>query len=283
MRPVYLVTCLLLGCTFEPGQWFATLKPSLTAAYVVRPDRDAGAGWQKLSNDYEVRISDLRVEVGELGLLASSGGGGTAKLDPSKPPPGYTLCHNGHCHHVDGRLVPYAEIEAELAGGGGASGLQTVVSFPVEGVLGLVPPVERALSCKPSCNLDRTTIVRATARLASVTVEGAVRDARSPSRLAAELPFRWQLRASGDGGAPGPALDAELDLPADHKHPPLVTLQFRLALAASLFDGVEFAGAPAAAGIVELSASGSPAAEQRLLQNLREETVLTASISRNDH
>ena len=40
------------------------------------------------------------------------------RLRPGKPPPGYTLCHNGHCHHPSGRLVPYAEIEAELAGGG---------------------------------------------------------------------------------------------------------------------------------------------------------------------
>jgi len=279
VRPYLIAACLLAGCTFEPGQWFATLRPNLTAAYLSRPDREAGQGWQKLSNDYQVKISDVRAGLGELGLLASSAGGGGGKFNPAKPPPGYSLCHNGHCHHQSGRLVPYAEIEAELAGGG--AGLRTVVSFPVEGVLELLRPAERPLPCKPSCNLDRLTIVRATVPLTSLAFEGVVRDARNPPRLAAEVPFRWQLRAQGDGGPPGPSLDAELNLPADHEHPPLVTLQFRFQLAASLFDGVEFGALAASSGALELS--GNPAAEERLLQNLREGPSLTATVSRNHH
>ena len=39
-----------------------------------------------------------------------------AGLDPAKPPAGYSLCHGGHCHADDGRLVDYAEVQTELLG-----------------------------------------------------------------------------------------------------------------------------------------------------------------------
>ena len=42
------------------------------------------------------------------------------------PPPGYSLCHGGHCHTTDGGIESYEEIEAKLAGGGAV----TVDSVP---------------------------------------------------------------------------------------------------------------------------------------------------------
>jgi hypothetical protein len=271
-----LLATLISGCTFEPGRWFATLEPSLNAAYLPRADRDAGEGWQRLSNDFQVRVTELHLELGEIALLAAAAPGGAVKLDPARPPPGYTLCHNGHCHHESGRLVPYAEIEAELAGGGDAIRTRAVVSLPVGGPLQLATPVERSLTCRPSCNLDRLTIVRATVPVRALSVAGLVRDARTPPRLPAESPFRWELAPGADAGAAGPppVLDAALDLPADHEHPPRVALRFQLALAASLFDGVELG---ALAG-----GAADPAAEARLLQNLREGAFLTASVNRDD-
>jgi hypothetical protein len=270
-RAAMLLLLFLGGCTFEPGRWFATLRPSLTAAYVARQDRDAGEGWQKLSTDYQIKITALRMELEPIALLASSGGGAT-RFDPANPPPGYTLCHNGHCHHESGRLVPYAEIEAELAGGG--VGLRAAVSLVVDGALQLVTPAERTLGCQPSCNLDRVAIVRASAPIRSMAIEALVRDGRVPARVPESM-WGWRLGpADGGATAAAPVLTAELDLPASERHPPDVALGLRLELTAGLFDGVDLA---AAAGGV-LAGPG----EERLLQNLREGSFLTASVHRND-
>ena len=136
-----IVAVLLAGCTFEAGGPFATLSASLRAGYVVPADRDAGDGWQRLSSDYQVRVTTVRLQLDDIQLLAA--GEGAASFDPSNPPAGYSLCHNGHCHSSDGRLVPYADIEAELAG---ASGGQTTpaVSLVVGEALDLTGPAERA-------------------------------------------------------------------------------------------------------------------------------------------
>lgn len=278
------IASVAVGCTFERGDWFANLTPTLTAAYVTRADRDAGAGWQKLSNDYQVRVATARLGVGEIGLIASSGGsGGGGKFDPAKPA-GYTLCHNGHCHSTDGRLVPYAEIEAGLGGGGGA-GLRAVVALSVEGALDLLAPDERMLPCKPSCNLDRVTVLRATGPVASLVIEGAIRDGRRPARLAAETPFRWELRSSAvDGGASGApsVIDAELNLPADEDHPPNVALRLEIQIDASLFDAVEFAQLAGSGGVLDLSGPTSQGAHERLRSNLGEAKFMTAAVSRGD-
>jgi hypothetical protein len=280
---VWLAACSSAACTFEAGNWFATLSPSLSAAYVPRADRNAADGpeWQKLSNDYQVRMVRATLQLDEVALLASSGEGGAGSFDPARPPPGYSLCHNGHCHASDGRLVPYAEIEAQLAGGRAAAALRPIVTFPVEGTLDLLMPSERPLSCKPSCNLDRATILRASAPLAAVSLEGAVRDGRDPPRLA-ETPFRWNLRAGADGGAPGPlpVVEAELNLPADQKNPPGVTALLRLELAAVLFDGIEFGAVIPVDGVLDLAAAPNRSAEEQLLENLGEGSFLAVSIFR---
>jgi hypothetical protein len=118
-------------------------------------------------------------------------------------------------------------------------------------------------------------MVRASAPLTSLVIEGMVRDVRVPPRLPAETPWRWEFRAAADGGVSSAALDAALDLPVDDRHRPVVALRLTLALGASLLDGVELSAA--SGGLL-----GGPA-EQRLLQNLREGTFLTATVTRTDH
>lgn len=253
---------LLVGCTFEPGEWFGTLQPSLASGYVARADRDAGDGWQKLSNDYQVKVTALEMTLGPVALLATAGEGPTG-FDPANPPPGYSLCHNGHCHAADGRLVSYQEIEAMVGGGGG---VRTVVSLPVDGTVGFLTPIERNLRCDPGCNLDRVTLIRATVPVTAMTVAGLVRDGRDPPRVPAGTPWRWQLAGAAL------SLETGLALPIDRGHPPVVGLRLVLSPSAALFDGVELS--ELAAGVI------SGAAEQRLLQNLREGNLLTAQISR---
>jgi hypothetical protein len=261
------LTAALAGCTFESGDWFATVTPSFQAAYVARADRDAGGGWQRLSSDYQVKVTNARLELSEIALLAATGGKSTS-FDPAHPPPGYTLCHNGHCHSTDGRLVPYAEIEAELAGGGSSSGLQAAMTLPVDGTLDLLAPAPRSLSCKPSCHLDQVTVLRASAPITTLVLEGLVRDGRMPGRFPGEMPFHWQVSSAIDAGsATPPPLEREMNLPADRDHAPQVRLDLRVELDATLFDGIDFSGPP-------------EAAEARLLANLKAGKYLLATASR---
>jgi hypothetical protein len=268
----------LAGCTLEPGGWFAALTPSLTARYLLRADRAVAPGWQKLSNDYEVSVTTAFLELGDIRLLAAGEGGGSTSFDPARPPPGYTLCHGGHCHSTDGRLVPYAEIEAALAGGGGG-GLQPVVTLSVGTALDLLTPAERPLACDPSCNLDRTRILRTIAPVTALVLEGTVRDGRQPPRLPA-TPFSWRLAGPADAGAvtPAPTMEAELDLPVDRTHRPRITLSLQLELAASVFDGVEFAALTAIGGRLDLASD--PLQQARALENLAGGPYLRAAVIR---
>ena len=102
-----------------------------------------------------------------------------------------------------------------------------------------------------------------------------VRDGRQPARIV-ETPFRWQLTGGGDTAAAPLTLEAELDLPLDRRHPPLVSVGLRVELGAAIFDGVDFAALPAAAGL-DLAP-----ADSRLRANLAEGRFLTATIARRD-
>jgi hypothetical protein len=277
MRPLALLLLAAGGCAFEPGGWFATVSPSLNAGYLTRADREAGGGWQKLNTDYQVSVRRASMRLGEIGLLATSGGGGPTTFDPAHPPPGYSLCHNGHCHSSDGRLVSYAEIQAQLGGGAGG-GLQPVITLAAPDALDLLAAAERPLTCEPSCNLDRTRIVRVRAPVQVLALEGKVRDGRTPPRLA-ETPFRWEIADP----ARAPLLETELDLSADRDHPPAVTLRLDLALGAALLDDVDFAALTPSAGTLDLTAPANPAADERILMNLAEQSLLSASISRGEN
>jgi hypothetical protein len=98
-------------------------------------DRQLPDGRFRTASEYLWRIDQFELEPDSLRLLMAAD---SSKLsfDPAKPPPGYTLCHGGHCHATDGRLVDYADIQAELLGesGGGAE-----VSLPLTSTLTLAP------------------------------------------------------------------------------------------------------------------------------------------------
>jgi hypothetical protein len=286
---------LVGGCAWGPGDPFAILEPSFTARYVLRADREvAGApGWQKLSSDYQVRITAARVRLTDMALLGSAGGGGGGggRFDPAKPPPGYTLCHNGHCHSEDGRLVPYAQVEAELAGGGaGASALATLVTLPVAGDWDLLAPAARVLECRPGCALDEAHLVRASAPVLALDLEGLVRDGRAPPRLAGEVRLVVRLAAAAGAGAGAgavgaaalPSAEGELDLPVDRNHPPRVALGLALEIGAAAFDGIDLGAAAITDGAIDLGDDRNQAARARLLKNLLEAKLLDVQVSRTD-
>jgi hypothetical protein len=217
------------GCAIGPGQPFAELDATLDARFTPEADRVAADGFVRLAGDVEIALDRFELDTTELVLLDLGGAGGA--FDPANPPPGYSLCHNGHCHAADGRLVSYEEIAAELAAGEGA---EQVVALPV-GRLALLEGTSRALDCAPSCELPRSLIAASRLPVTGVALAGRVRDRRAEPRFPGEQ--AWSATLTFD---PALALAGELDLPADRAHDPDVALTVRLAPGGAVFDAVDF-------------------------------------------
>ncbi|HWM84508.1 MAG TPA: hypothetical protein VNO33_01695 [Kofleriaceae bacterium] len=257
-----IITALLAlqagGCALGSGDWFAEITPTLAAEQVATPDRDAGDGWQRLNNDYQVRFTSARIDVQSIELLDLGGGGGAA-FDPASPPPGYSLCHNGHCHADDGRLVSYEEIAAEQGGGAAA-----VVALTGAGELDLLAGADLELGCEPGCGLPRAAIGRARLVPAAIAYRAELRDGREPPRIGG-LELRVELPADDD---PVPAIEGALDLPADREHAPEVALRLVVAPTVALFDGIDFAALDASEGVVDLAAAENADGLFALVENL---------------
>lgn len=222
---------LASGCGFADGDPWGRVDLSLVVGLRPPASRLDGARL-KTANDFRIAIDTVTLEVSAVALTSAGGAGGA--FDPADPPPGYALCHNGHCHSDDGRLVAYEDIAAEL--GGGAT-VTTVVVASGDGVsVGLGQEREVALACERGCEVDEpATIDRARITIAAWTVRGTAFDAltgdaaRLPAGgLAFELegatPIVWTL--SGLGVAFGPGEELERAVALEVEVPP------------GLFDGV---------------------------------------------
>jgi hypothetical protein len=210
MRAWLLV--LAAGCTFHDGDHFLTLDGTVSASFGTA-DRDAGDGWQRTNTELEVKLEEFRVEASTLELVTT--GGGALGFDPAHPPPGYTLCHGGHCHADDGSLVPYDEVEAGL---GGDDGPTTALSVP----LGVLPhAIAGHVDLPQPPGRVRVTVTR-------LVLRGVVRDRLAPPRFDGERPFALDL-------APAATVTGDVDLPA-----PEATLTVALPLGGALFDDLDF-------------------------------------------
>jgi len=269
---------LLGGCALSAGDSFAEVSATLEARLAPAPDRDLGGGWQRLNTDFAVRFARAELTLERVELQDLGAGGESLGFDPASPPPGYGLCHNGHCHRDDGVLVSYEDIAAELAGGG-ASAARTLVALPV-GPTDLLAPAPRALPCDPSCGLPRAHLGRARLTPARLVLEGAARDEREPARFPGEVPFTLDLLLLADGTGVL-HLDVPLDAPADRDAPPGIDLALTLTTTARLLDGVPLDALGAAAGLIDLDAPAGEAARNEIRLNLAE-SELSAEVTRHD-
>jgi hypothetical protein len=252
-----LATASLAGCAFEDGQPWGQGEVELTVALPVPASRDVD-GAIKTSSDYLVRLDDVQVQIDAVTLRFSQGDDAPLSFDPADPPPGYGLCHGGHCHADDGRLVDYADIEAELSGGEAGAAVAVL-----GGAVALQAGLEVALplgECADGCALPRGTLVLAEADV-SVQLSGLVGDARTgaATRLGQPIPFQVAL-----GPTQAQVVLAE---PVDRGEPVGLRLKLVLTLPASLFDGVEWVGPPDATVLAE---------------NLASDLILTAEVARFD-
>lgn len=168
-----LITMSLAGCSFSDGQPWGEL--------------DGRAGALSLETS-KVSTEEVTLERATLNanifletVTTSSGGGGGA-FDPSNPPPGYTLCHNGHCHSEDGELVSYEDVKANLNASGGTStstvGQWTTTIDLQSGQMVRLPAIDIS---------QRTTIDRIKVEATNLVLEGDIESGDASVPLEAEL------------------------------------------------------------------------------------------------
>lgn len=234
------------GCTLLAGQPWGQAELSLAVELDIDDSRLTDEGWLKTSDDFAIDLTQLDVGVTGLRLLSADGdtpsrGASGEVFDPASPPPGYSLCHNGHCHADDGRLVDYEDIEAELAGGGVTTGPVTVVGQSVlNSPLALWPEADDVEldACTGGCQLDRVSLSSAAVGVTEVTFAGRVVDLR-PASTARLPPQGILVEGEVDAAA---LLEADLDERFDRDQPLGLRLTAVALLAPTLFDRVAFDG-----------------------------------------
>lgn len=273
-RSLLLAVAVLLGaCTFQPGTGFGTLRRlELTASLDSPAARYDSTGHWKTDNDARLAIETLQVDLGEFSVQGAASVDAAA-FDPANPPPGYSLCHNGHCHRSDGALVDYEEIRAELAGGKAAPPL-ALVRVPLQRtvMLGAAPVSATIDVCGTGCVLDRGTWRRASVGVVSVQAAGSVMDGLPGGPIGNE-PRRWRASFSPS------SLSAELPLTIDRRQAPDMDLRVALQVSQRLFDGLPWAELATQTGDIDLAAV--PVAKERLLRNFAESS-LRVSIDHRD-
>lgn len=266
------------GCILLPGEPWALAGPELVVALPVDEGRLTPEGRIATAKSYAIELRELAVEVESVTIRqAPLEGAGPTTFDPASPPPGYSLCHGGHCHSDDGRLVDYAEIEAELAGGA-AGGSSLVILAAEEAVL--LEPGGSALvplsPCAEACWLERGRLASFDALVTGLRMSGVVHDRlegearRLPDEgvpFAAFIPFDEPFRAPLQGSVA-------------RGEPRKVVVDASLHLPVTMFDPLEVADLVEPGEPLVLDPSVLPAAVEAVVEIIREDAVFQAAVSR---
>ena len=154
-----------------------------------RAPADVPGTWLSAGYRYVLDTEGLSVRIGQMVLegtdgAPSAGAIGTA-FDPARPPAGFTLCHNGHCHATDGRLVPYEQVPMEAARAAGTLVTRSFADLLPQGILAAVgpgvPEVRQNLSCG-RCAMPEGQLVSVALPISGMTLSGTVtsRDPGAP-------------------------------------------------------------------------------------------------------
>ncbi|MFN3201281.1 MAG: hypothetical protein ACE366_22970 [Bradymonadia bacterium] len=176
-RSKWLACALALtfsGCALDDGEPWGQAEVELEARFAPSEGR-LESGRLKTTTNYAVQVDALEIRFNAL-AIAMGAEGSTAGFDPANPPPQYSLCHNGHCHHEDGRLVDYEDIALELAesGGGGPVITQAFAQVPV--ALSVEPTSISLGDCASDCQLPRGGLATATLTIGQVRISAVIFD-----------------------------------------------------------------------------------------------------------
>jgi len=237
-----LLALAATSCAFDDGDPWGVADLSLDVVL-------AGSQWVRTSEDYEVIVDELVLEVEGVAIEIDDGEAAATSFDPAHPPPGYSNCHGGHCHAEGGGLVPYAEIP----GGGGEGGTELRREGAAVSVGAQPTPVALGACSVDNCWLPRGEVHGVSAEVHELELIARVRDTRSPSRLSApEVMF--------EGAVP---VEAAIEEPVTGHTIGLgealgLRIAGRLIVPEQLFDGLDLANAPA---VISTSSAASQVAE----------------------
>lgn len=267
------VALLAAGCVSGPGQPWGVADLHLEAGFPIPADRRLADGSLLTAAGYGIALERVRLGIDgvDLGMAVT---GGPSAFDPSDPPPGYSLCHNGHCHADGGGLPTYAEIAAKLLG---TTGETPGVTLPIEQTVVLLsapqPLPLAATACSDACVLPRGELQVLRIRTGVLYVEGQVRDVQGgPPRLPV-AGLRLEVAVPVEV-----ALGAPVQGAIDNGEPVGVRVRGRFLLGAALFDGVDFGSMPRTAhGIASLAPALADVRDR-----LRASSQFTATVERFD-
>jgi hypothetical protein len=160
--------------------------------------------------------------------------GTSTGFDPADPPPGFGLCHNGHCHADGGSLVAYEDVAIAASESVASGRVIQPVDAGVELVRGSVSvPFEGP--CE-GCQLDPGQLGSVGLNIVAVRVRGQVfdlleGDARRLPEAGVEVSFTVLVDV---------ALGRQLGGVVGKDDPPGVEIQTTFLMTERLFDGVDW-------------------------------------------
>lgn len=258
---VLLVTVAVAGCTLQPGSAFGKLRQAdFTATFTPPAARYDAEGRLKTDTDYRITVDSLTLAVGRLSFEETTGttGGSNVTFDPSKPPPGYLICHNGHCDREDGALIPYEDVQAELSGGTRTT--RTVLSLTSDRPLSLKAGTASIALAKPAAGdaLARGEWSRAVLALSTLQATGTVSDPTTAQRLGGQV-REWALTLT-------PAtFSHKVTVSIGRRQGETVDVAAQFALTEKLWDQIDWRALAASSGRIDLDASAS--VRTQLLEN----------------
>lgn len=290
--PTLLACCLgASGCTFESGKGFGTLNAKLSSSFAgLDPDtgRVQQDGWYRTNNSFELQLGTLQLTYRNITLRGGSVSGSASdddcRFDPANPPPGCSLCHNGHCHCGDA-LEDYDQIEAELCRGSvtsgptATSGATALAQMQVPGPQDLLGQGTKSVlgDCSavgdprlesqsgPVCELDAGSLEVVQLLLERLHVKARLRDRSAADRLEGD-----ELTITIDRDFAGAPMAVQIDpaQPVDHKSPPELALEMSLPVSAKLFDDIAWETLHRDDQTITIDARHNTAAGEQITSNL---------------
>lgn len=218
------------ACTLSPGEpWAQIVGATAEASLASPPERFDESGRLLTAKSYGVALESIVATLTTLALDQAEGE--ALAFDPANPPAGFSLCHNGHCHADDGRLVDYEQVAAEA--GASTSGFSLAFDVGTQTAL-REEPTSLPVDCEEPCVLERGDVVRARLFVDEVHVRGLVFDLLDQGRVpAGGRAVEFSITPRAPVSAPASARIERFE-PVDW------TVAASFALTPSLLDPIDF-------------------------------------------
>lgn len=224
---VFMLICLcsMSGCTFQDGQPWGEVQSTLKIN--LAPRLNDMMYWQT-AQDTSFELTNFSMEVGAIRYLLIDESEAIA-FDPANPPPAYSLCHNGHCHHEDGRLVDYEDIQRELV----QTTNQNTVIQPFENVA-KIKPGDNSIESKPCpnrCTLTQGILVALELDIIQINIEGKIHQLSGQEVTSYPFSATW---------TPKTTPSKIINLPIDDEQDVNLQLAVELNILPNTFDDIKF-------------------------------------------